>query len=374
MINDSNELNPHRLYNDAVDLLKSLINIPSISRNEAATADHIQKWLMDKGIHCHRWKNNVWAQNAYYDASKPTLLLLSHHDTVNPSPHYTHNPYEPFIKAQCLYGLGANDAGGPLVTFISLFRYFYAQSMAFNLVLCAAAEEEVSGVNGIESALEVMPFIDFALVGEPTSMQAAVSEKGLLVCDCTSFGQAGHAARDEGINAIYKALDDLDWLKKFDFERVSATLGSVKMTVTQIEAGRNHNVVPDQCRFVVDIRVTDVYTHKEIINTMTRHMVSHVQPRSYRLKSSSLPNNHPFKQMLDAYQVPSFGSVTMSDQALLNCPSVKFAPGESCRSHTADEFIRLKEIETGIAFFIRFFNTFIYDQTWQDQFRFINAN
>ena len=344
------------LQDQAVELLKTLIRIPSVSGNEDDTATRLCEWLKACGIEPQRYKNNVWATNRYFAEHKPTILLVSHHDTVPPSGQYTSDPYEPVETDGLLYGLGANDAGGPLVTLLALFRYFYEQSAAgFNLVICLAAEEETSGRNGIEAALPYLPAIDFAVVGEPTGMQAAISERGLVVCDAYSYGKAGHAARNEGINAIEIAMRDIQWFSRYNFPGTSTRAEAVKMTVTQINAGTGHNVVPESCHFVVDVRTSGAYTNEEVVAVINQHTESEVIPRSCRLTSSALAEDHPFRHRLNAWQVTQFHSVTMSDQAMLRCPSVKWSPGESRRSHTADEYIARKEIEHGISFFIAFF-------------------
>ena len=348
------------IYQDAVDLLKSLIKIPSVSQEEAKTAAFIDDWLKSKNISAKLTKNNVWAVNKNYNKDKKTLLLLSHHDTVKPAQSYTRDPFQSKIIDGKLYGLGSNDAGGPLVTLLSLFVYFYEhENLPFNLIVCAAAEEEISGKNGIELALKSMPKIDFAIVGEPTSMQAAISEKGLMVCDCVAKGKAGHAARDEGINAITIAMQDINWINHYKFPKKSDVLGPVKMTVAMIHGGVKHNVVPEQCEFVIDVRTTDAYSNAEVLKIMQQHMQSEVRARSTRLNPSKVSLEHPFIQAIQKEGIEVFGSLTMSDQALLKCPSVKFSPGDSARSHTADEFIYLDQIKEGIEFFIPFFDKLI---------------
>jgi acetylornithine deacetylase len=348
------------IYQEAVELLKSLIAIPSISREEGNTAKCLSVWLEEKNIKANFTKNNVWAKNKYFDDAKQTILLLSHHDTVKPAQSYKRDPFMAEVEDGKLYGLGSNDAGGPLVTLLSLFVYFNDhQNLPFNLIVCAAAEEEVSGKDGIELALKEMPNIDFAIVGEPTSMQAAISEKGLMVCDCTARGKAGHAARDEGINAITIAMKDIAWVNSFNFPKSSEVLGPVKMTVAIINGGIKHNVVPERCEFVIDVRTTDAYSNAEVLGIMQQHMQSEVKARSTRLNPSKVSLEHPFIKAIKQEGVEVFGSSTMSDQALLKCPSVKFSPGDSARSHTADEFIYLDQIKEGIEFFIPFFKKLI---------------
>lgn len=338
----------------AVDLLKKLIAFPSISREEDKTASLIQQALVAEGVDAQRQKNNVWACSKHYDSDKPTLLLNSHHDTVPPAKGYSRDPFTPYQADGRLYGLGANDAGGPLVSLFAAFLHFYArQDLAYNLVFAATAEEEISGENGISSLLPELPAIDCAIVGEPTDMHMAVAEKGLMVLDCTARGQSGHAARDEGRNAIYEALTDIHWFREYRFEKCSEFLGPVKMTVTGIEGGIKHNVVPDSCSFMVDVRTTDAYSNEEALQIIREHTHSDIRPRSTRLNSSRLPTEHPLVLAARDLGIKKFGSATLSDQALLPMPSVKIGPGESSRSHTADEFILLREIEEGIDTYIR---------------------
>ncbi len=342
------------LYTEAVDLLKQLIATPSLSREEQDTAVIIEQFLNDKNIPTQRKGNNVWSLNKYFEPGKPTILLNSHHDTVKPNRCYTKDPFEPVEENGKLYGLGSNDAGGPLVGLLSAFVYFYDQpALNFNLVIAATAEEEISGVNGIESILSALPSIDVAIVGEPTLTNLAVAEKGLLVLDCTAHGRAGHAAREEGDNAIYKALHDLEWFRSFQFPKMSKTLGPVKMTVTVISTeNKAHNVVPDLCSFVVDVRVTDAYTHEEILDLIRAQVQSEVKPRSMRLRSSMIGEDHPLVQAGVRMGKTCYGSPTTSDQALIPAVSLKCGPGDSARSHTADEFIWLHEIREGIRTYI----------------------
>lgn len=342
------------LYHDAVALLRQLIATPSFSREEAQTASMIAEFLEAHGVVVHRHLNNVWAVNRYFDASKPGILLNSHHDTVKPNPAYTRDPFDPAIEEGRLYGLGSNDAGGCLVALIASFLHFYNRpDLPYNLILTATAEEEISGFNGIESILPQLPGFAFAIVGEPTLTQMAVAEKGLLVLDCTSYGKAGHAARQEGENAIYKALPDIEWFRTFQFPKVSPMLGQVNMNVTMIQAGQQHNVVPACCHFTVDIRVTDAYTHEEILEVISRHVQCEVKPRSLRMRSSSISLDHPIVRAAQRMGKQLYGSPTTSDQALIPGPSVKIGPGDSARSHSADEFIYLDEIKEGIETYIR---------------------
>ncbi|GAB3910196.1 M20 family metallo-hydrolase [Larkinella knui] len=338
----------------AIDLLKRLIATPSLSREEAGTALVIEQFFRKRGIPYRRTKNNVWTHNRFFDPAKPTLLLNSHHDTVKPNASWTFDPFQPLEREGKLYGLGSNDAGGCLVSLIATFCHFYdKKELAYNIVMAATAEEEISGREGLEMILPELPPIDFAIVGEPTQMQLAIAEKGLLVLDCTARGKSGHAARDEGDNAIYYAIKDIEWLKSNPFPKISPTLGPVKLSVTIINAGSQHNVVPDTCTFTVDVRATEQYTLEEIIETIRQNIRSTVQPRSIRLKPSSIPIDHPIVQAGIALKRETYGSPTTSDQALLDCPSLKCGPGHSERSHTADEFIYLREIEQGIELYIR---------------------
>jgi acetylornithine deacetylase len=337
------------LIEAATTLLKQLIATPSYSREEDKTALLLEQFLTDQDIPFERKKNNIWAFNRHFDPAKPTLLLNSHHDTVKPNPSWTLDPFEPLVADGKLFGLGSNDAGGCLVSLLATFCHFYDRpDMRYNIVMAATAEEEISGRDGLELLAPDLPPISFAIVGEPTEMQLAVAEKGLLVIDCTAHGRSGHAARNEGENAIYKAIQDINWLTSYQFPKESPTLGPIKMSVTIINAGTQHNVVPDACTFTVDIRATEQYTLEEIINTVQANIQSEVKPRSIRLKPSSIPVDHPIVQAGLALGRTTYGSPTTSDQALLDCPSLKCGPGHSGRSHTANEFIFLHEIEEGV--------------------------
>ncbi len=345
------------LYDSSLKLLKQLIAIPSFSREESATAAAITSYLGARGIQTNRLINNVWAVNKYYNASKPTILLNSHHDTVKPNKDYTNNPFVPAEEDGKLYGLGSNDAGGCLVALAAAFLHFYDQpELGFNLLFAATAEEEISGVNGIERLLPEIGPIDFAIVGEPTLMNMAVAEKGLMVIDCLATGRSGHAAREEGENAIYKALHDIEWFRSFRFPKESALLGPVKMNVTIMQAGTQHNVVPDICNFVVDIRINDCYTHEEILNIIREHVTCDVNARSMRLRSTSINSDHPIVAEGTALGFTPFGSATLSDKALMPFPALKIGPGDSARSHTADEFIYLEEIQNGIEGYVQLLN------------------
>ena len=342
------------LKNEAIELLQKLIAVPSFSKKEDKTAAVIADFLTAKGIPVNRSGNNVWARNKHFDAAKPTLLLNSHHDTVKPNPGYTRDPFQAEIIDGKLYGLGSNDAGGTLVSLIATFVYFYdVPGLSYNIVLAATAEEEISGTGGIEQVWNDLPKIECAIVGEPTLCEAAVAEKGLMVLDCVSMGKAGHAAREEGVNAIYQALDDIDWLRSYQFPKISQTLGKVKMSVTVIQAGQAHNQVPAECRFTVDVRVTDAYTLEEVLAVIKNNVICDVKPRSLRLRSSGIDKKHPLINAVNMLQLRQYGSPTTSDQALIPVPSIKLGPGDSARSHSADEFIYIDEIRKGIDLYIQ---------------------
>ncbi len=336
-----------------IDLLCSLIATPSFSREEDKTATVLAGFLMEQGVPVHRKGNNVWAVNRHFDDKKPTLLLNSHHDTVKPNSAWTKNPFEPVIENKRLYGLGSNDAGGALVSLMAAFLHFYNHRLNINLVYAATAEEEISGSGGIEHIWNELPRIDMAIVGEPTLCKMAVAEKGLLVLDCLSGGTPGHAAHHRADNAIYKAMTDIEWFRTCRFEKVSPWLGEVKMTVTAIHAGDAHNMVPAECRFTVDVRVTDAYSPEEVLEEIQKHVQCKVIPRSVRLRPSGIAPNHPLAQAAAALGIEQFGSPTTSDQALIPVPSVKIGPGDSQRSHTADEYIGLEELQRGIDTYIR---------------------
>ena len=330
-----------------------LIATPSLSREEDKTAELIREFLENSGVATHRSGNNIWALNKHFDVFLPTILLNSHHDTVRPNPAYTRNPFLAEVEGGKLFGLGSNDAGGSVVALIASFLYFYQlEGLKYNLVLAITAEEEISGFQGIESIYTLLPEIDFAIVGEPTLTHLATAEKGLLVLDCTTFGKAGHAAREEGENAIYKAMEDIEWFRTYQFPKVSDTLGSVKMSVTVIAAGKQHNVVPAECNFVVDVRVTDEYSHEEVLEVISQHVSCQVKPRSMRMRSSKIGKDHPLVEAGIRLGKEVYGSPTTSDQALIPAPSLKCGPGDSARSHTANEFIYLEEIREGVATYI----------------------
>ncbi len=343
-----------QLTKEAIELLKKLISKRSFSGEENETALLIMQWFSHHDIKFESDKHNVWVKNKYFDKSKKTILLNSHHDTVKPNKGYTNDPFNPEIRDGKLFGLGSNDAGGCLVSLIATFTYFYnRKDLNYNLVIVASAEEENSGSNGLNSMLKIIPEIDFAIVGEPTLMQLAIAEKGLMVLNCEAKGTSGHAAHGIGNNAIYKAIEDINWFQSYEFPKQSETLGKVRMTVTLIEAGSQHNVIPASCKFVVDVRVTDAYTNQEVVDIVQANVTSEVCPRSLRLNSSSIPKEHPIVKAGIKLGRTTYGSPTLSDQAALSCPSLKLGPGESLRSHTADEFIYIHEIEEGIDLYRR---------------------
>ena len=371
----------YTLHNDAIALLKELIRVPSFSREENATADILARWLADKGLaEVRRHNNNVWVSNLHFDPEKPTILLCSHHDTVRPSEAWTRDPFDPAIEQGRLYGLGSNDAGASVVSLSAAFRHFHSRNdLKYNLILALVAEEEISGPGGVRSILPELGLGtgsnpstpdrkktdnvaepdsvragDFAIVGEPTGMDLAVAERGLMVLDCTAKGRAGHAARDEGDNAIYRAIKDIEWFRDYRFPLKSPLFGEVKMSVTMISAGVGHNVVPAECRFVVDCRVTERYTNEDVLDIVRQHVACSVEPRSLHLRSSSIALDHPVVQAGIALGLNTFGSPTTSDQvALTAIPSVKIGPGLSARSHSADEYVELTAIEQGIEVYIK---------------------
>lgn len=339
----------HTLTENSVELLKKLISTPSFSREEENTATIIENFIGDRKIQTHRKGNNIWCYSKHFDKTKSTILLNSHHDTVKPNSGYTVDPFSPIVEDGKLYGLGSNDAGGALVSLLSVFLYFYDwPNLKYNLCFAATAEEEISGKNGIESILNDLGELDFAIVGEPTLMHLAIAERGLLVIDCEATGVSGHAARNEGENAIYKAMEDINWLRTYRFPKESNLFGPISMNVTIIEAGSQHNVVPASCKFTVDVRVTDVYSNEEVLEIIKSNIKAEVVARSTRLKPSSIsPDHHIVQAGLDLGR-KTYGSPTTSDQALLNIPSLKLGPGDSARSHTANEYIYVYEIEEGI--------------------------
>ena len=346
------------LKNEAIALLKQLIAIPSFSKEEKGTAELIEQFLFAKGASPHRQGNNVWAFASPFQANLPTIWLNSHHDTVKPNTGYTQDPFSPIEKDGKLFGLGSNDAGGPLVAMIATFSYFLGKELPFNLLLVASAEEEISGSNGISSLLGILPTAELVLVGEPTQLRLAIAEKGLLVIDGLVTGKAGHAAREEGINSIYLALADLEKVKNFKFAKESPFLGPTKVSCTVIQAGDQHNMVPELCRYVLDVRVNELYTHEEVLEELKAVLSANLIPRSTRLRSSYLPEGHLLHEVAKNLGLESFGSPTLSDQALIPYPSAKIGPGDSARSHTADEFIYIHEIQDGIARYISILETY----------------
>ncbi|MBS1958080.1 MAG: M20 family metallo-hydrolase [Bdellovibrionales bacterium] len=355
-----NSTSPERakLKSQAVELLKKMIATPSVSRDEEAVAVVVETHMRGQGLDPRRFLKNVWLRSKYFDPKKPTLLLNSHIDTVKPNSGYTLNPHDPVVRDGKLYGLGSNDAGGCVVGLLSAFMHFCERSdLKYNLIYASTAEEEISGLNGVEALLPhlreklgVTP--DCAMVGEPTGMQMAVAEKGLMVLDCIATGRSGHAARDEGDNAIYKAVRDIEWFKDYRYAEVSPLLGPNKMTVTMIESGTQHNVVPRECKFVVDVRVNELYDFEKVVTAIKGHVQSEIRPRGYRLKSTSIALDHPLVKAGTALGRAHYGSPTTSDKALMPFPALKMGPGESGRSHTADEYILIKEIEDGIDLYI----------------------
>ena len=342
-----------QMTSEAVTLLSSLIRIPSISREEESVADFLQNYIEECGIMTGRSGNNIWCISPMFDTKKPTILLNSHIDTVKPVNGWRKQPFTAKMEDGKLYGLGSNDAGASVVSLFEVYRYLSATEQAYNLIFLASCEEEVSGKNGIESVLPQLPPIALGVVGEPTEMHPAIAEKGLMVLDVTAHGKAGHAARDEGENAIYKALDDIQWFRNYRFPKESSFLGPVKMSVTQVNAGTQHNVVPDICTFVVDIRSNECYSNEDLFQEICSHIQSEAKARSFRLNSSHIDAEHPFvKRAVELGRTP-FGSPTLSDQALMRFPSVKIGPGKSSRSHTADEYIRVSEIEEAIGMYIK---------------------
>lgn len=334
---------------DAVELLKKLIATPSVSRNEKDAADIMEQTIRSYGFEPQREANNLWIIDPHYDESRPTLLLNAHIDTVKPVASWSRDPFSPDVEDGVLYGLGSNDCGGGLCSLLQIFRMLTEKPQSYNLIYLASAEEEVSGKDGITRALPLLPHIDLAIVGEPTGMNPAVAEKGLMVLDVIAHGKSGHAARNEGVNAIYEALDDMRWIRDYKFEKVSEFLGPTKMTLTVVNAGTQHNVIPDKCTMLVDIRTNEFYDNEEVYEFIRQHLKSEVKAHSFRLKSSRIDPEHPLIRKCIAMGMKPFGSPTLSDQALMHFPSFKLGPGESSRSHSANEFIRISEIRDAIA-------------------------
>ena len=345
----------------AIELLKNLIESQSFSSEEDKTALLIENWFIENNISFKRNVHNVWAVNKHFDKSKPTLLLNSHHDTVKPNNGYTKDPFRAIVEDGKLYGLGSNDAGGCLVSLLATFTHFYQEkNLKYNLVIVASAEEESSGDNGLNSMLSIIPNIDVAIVGEPTLMQLAVAEKGLVVFDAEVKGTPSHAAHPNNNNAIYNAIDVLKWFEEYRFEKPSEALGDVKMTVTQINAGKQHNAIPSEVKLVVDVRVNDKYSNQDIVDILQKESpCDSIIPRGIKLNSSSIPVDHELVKAGISLGRETYGSPTLSDQACLSCPSLKLGPGDSTRSHTADEFIYVDEIEEGIEIYINLLNRVI---------------
>lgn len=342
------------LFEKALGLLQEMIAVPSFSKEEEEVSFVIEEFFERQQIHSYRRLNNIWVKNKHFNADRPTILLNSHHDTVRPNTGYTRDPFKPEIIDGKLYGLGSNDAGGPLVSLIATFLHYYdREDLKYNLIMAATAEEEISGVNGVENIWSSLTPIDSAIVGEPTLCGMATAEKGLMVLDCVAKGKPGHAAREEGINAIYEAMEDIDWVKNYKFPEISDTLGEMKMTVTIINAGRQHNVVPAECTFTIDVRVTDRYSLEDALAIIKSHLKSQVTPRSLRMRPSGIPESHPLVVSARSLGLNLYGSPTTSDQAMIPVPSVKMGPGDSARSHSADEFIFVDEIRQGIEAYIR---------------------
>lgn len=341
------------LTDRAVELLKHLIATPSVSRSEEQTANVMEQAIRDLGFQPRREANNVWALDPHFDENRPTLLLNAHLDTVKPVATWTRNPYCPEQDGDVLYGLGSNDCGGGLVSLLQVFAWLTAKEQPYNVIYLASAEEEVSGKDGISRVLPLLPPVEVAIVGEPTGMQPAIAEKGLMVLDVVAHGTSGHAARGEGVNAIYEALEDLHFLHTHKFRKVSDLLGPTIMNVTMIHAGTQHNVVPDRCEMVVDIRTNEFYQNEFVFEFLKKRLKSEVTARSFRLHSSRIDPQHPIVRRCKSMGLKPFGSPTLSDQALMSFPSLKLGPGESSRSHSADEFIRISEIAAAIETYIR---------------------
>lgn len=336
---------------DTIDLLKNMIRIPSVSREEKDAADYMERWMKGNGFEARRLGNNLWMESGPADG-RPTILLNAHIDTVKPASGYTRDPFTPEIEDGCLYGLGSNDDGGSLVALLETYSRLIQKEQPYRLIFSATAEEEVSGKGGLDLILPELGLIDFGVMGEPTGMRMAVAERGLMVLDCTAYGKSGHAARNEGVNAIYKAIEDIQWFKSHSFDRVSDFLGAVKMSVTQINAGTQHNVVPDKCTFVVDVRPNGMYTNPELLEMIKSSVSCEVKERSTRIGSSHLPMDHPAVVRGLSLGLEPFGSPTTSNQALCHFPTLKIGPGDSARSHSADEYIRLDEIADGIETYV----------------------
>jgi acetylornithine deacetylase len=350
-----------QLTDEAIRLLKLLIATPSFSKEENETAEILGAFFDEHSIPYSRVGNNIYAKNKSYDVNKESILLNSHHDTVKPNKGYTMDPFAPIEKDGKIFGLGSNDAGGCLVSLIATFLHYYNQdNLKYNVVFAASAEEEISGVNGIELVLPYLGNINFGIVGEPTKLEMAVAERGLMVIDCTAQGRAGHAARNEGENALYKALDDINWIRNYQFEKVSELLGESRLTVTVIDTeNKQHNVVPSQCKFVIDVRVNELYTFEEILEALKQNLKSQFKPRTTRMKSTSIALDHPLVKAGIALGKGYYGSPTTSDKALMPFSTLKMGPGDSARSHTADEYIYVSELEDGIQTYVNLLNQLV---------------
>lgn len=341
------------LYYNAVDLLKEMISTPSFSREEHNVAEVIISCMRKMGFSPDRKGNNLWIRSKDFDSSRPTILLNSHMDTVRPVSGWTKDPFFPEEDGDILYGLGSNDAGASLVCLLHAFFMLTQKKQDYNLIFLASCEEEVSGNGGAEAVVPELPQIAFGIVGEPTQMNPAIAEKGLLVLDCTSYGKAGHAARNEGENAIYKAIKDIEWFRTYEFPQTSDLLGPVKMTVSMVSAGTQHNVVPDKCDFVVDVRSNELYSNEELYHIIDKHTDCEVKPRSFRLNSSRISLENPFVQRAIIIGKTPYGSPTLSDQTFMPFPTLKMGPGDSARSHTANEYIHLSEIREAIELYVK---------------------
>lgn len=336
------------VFSDALEMLKMLISTPSISREEKVAADMLENMIIKMGFQPRRKGNNIWIVSPNFSELKPTILLNSHIDTVKPTGNWESDPFTPYIKDDKITGLGSNDAGASVVSQLAAFRLLTQHPQAYNLIYSATAEEEVSGMNGVSSILQDLGNISLGIVGEPTQMRMAVAEKGLLVVDGTVFGKSGHAARNEGVNAIMEALPIIEWFRDYRFEKESPFLGPVKMTITGINAGSQHNVIPDECNFMIDIRVNECYTNEEVLDHLKKNVNCQLTPRSIRLNSSSISENHPIVIKGKELGLSAFGSPTTSDQAVMPFSTIKIGPGNSSRSHTANEFIYTHEVKHGI--------------------------
>lgn len=351
-------LSIEELQEKAVELLKKMIETPSFSGEEDQTAKLIENFFSEFHIPFERENNNVWAKNRFFSEGKKTILLNSHHDTVKFGNSWTYNPFKATLEGEKLTGLGSNDAGASVVSLLATFVYFYDKELPFNLICAISAEEENSGKKNVASILPRLGKIELGIVGEPTKLDMAIAERGLVVLDCVAKGKTGHAARNEGINAIYKAVEDILWFKNYSFPKKSEMLGEVKMTVTMIDAGKQHNVVPDECRFVVDVRVNEQYSNEEVVEEIRKQVRCEVNPRSYRLNSSGIDSNHPIVKKGIALGCHTFGSPTLSDQAVMPFETIKIGPGDSARSHTPNEYILISEIKSGIELYIKLLDGF----------------